>query len=111
LVQVKGRFGQLASQGNRTKLHKLFAHEIQIGDKTFDDLVWIKTNTPETTRAFLSLGSVQRAISELVEMKAEIEIDEARVYVKAVSSGKMIAKDFVLYTIVLGHHLNEFSKP
>jgi hypothetical protein len=98
-------------EGFNAKLHKLFAHEIQIGDKTFDDLVWIKTNTPETTRAFLSLGSVQRAISELIEMKAEIEIDEARVYVKAVSSGKMIAKDFVLYTAVLGHHLNEFSKP
>lgn len=98
-------------EGFNAKLHKLFAHEIQIGNKTFDDLVWIKTNSPETTRAFLSLGSVQSAISELIEMKAEIEIDEARVYVKAVSSGKMIPKDFVLYTTVLGHHLNEFSKP
>jgi hypothetical protein len=102
---------KLQYEGFSAKLHKLFEHEIQIGDKTFDDLVWIRTNSPETTRAVLSLSGVQSAVSELIEMKAVIDIEEARVYVKAESSGKMIPKEFVLYTTILAHHLSAFSEP
>jgi hypothetical protein len=102
---------KLQYEGFSAKLHKIFEHEIQIGDKAFDDLVWIRTNTPESTRAFLSLSGVQNAISELIEMKAVIDIDEARVYVTAESSGKMIPKEFVLFTTVLAHHLTAFSEP
>ena len=114
LVEIPHRSGisaKLQYEGFSAKLHKIFEHEIQIGDKAFDDLVWIRTNSKETTRAFLSLTGVQSAISELIEMKAVIDIDEARVYVTAESSGAMNPRDFVLFTAVLGHHLSAFSNP
>ncbi|MBN2525588.1 MAG: hypothetical protein JXR76_04280 [Deltaproteobacteria bacterium] len=71
-------------------------------------MVWIRTNTRKTTREFLSLVGVQSAVSELIGMKSVIDIDEAKVYVKAESSGTMIPKDFVLNAAILGHYLSVF---
>jgi hypothetical protein len=102
---------KLQFEGFSAKLHKLFEHEIQIGDKAFDDLVWIRTNSKEPTRAFLTLRGVQKAVSELIDMKAVIDIEEARIYVKGESSSAMTPRDFVLYTVVLGHYLSAFSTP
>lgn len=101
-----GISAKLQYEGFSAKLHKIFEYEIQVGDKSFDDLVWIRTNTREATAALLAIPGVRRAVSELIEMKAVIELEEARIYVTAESSASMSPKDFVLYTAILGHYLS-----
>jgi hypothetical protein len=54
---------------------------------------------------------VQSAVSELIEMKAVIDGEEDRIYVKADSGDTMIPKDFVLLTAILGPYLSAFAAP
>ncbi len=104
-----GIHAKLQFEGFSAKMHKIFQKEIQIGSKEFDDLVWIRTNTEAETRAFLSLSGVQSAISELIEMKAEIDIDDAKIYLKAESKGAIEVGQFLLHSAALAHYLAEFS--
>ena len=106
-----GIHARLQYEGFTAKLVKIFEHEIQIGDKQFDDMVWIRTNTKDEARAFLSLSKVQGVIMEIISMKGEIDIDDAKVYVKAEANPQLIPKEFVLHTAVLLHLLAGFSSP
>lgn len=58
---------------------KVFKKEIQTGDKEFDDLVYITTDTPEETKAFLTKDDVRNAIALNIDTAGSIEIDGARV--------------------------------
>ncbi len=102
---------KLQYEGFSAKMHKIMQHELQIGDKAFDDLVWIRTNTEPETKAFLSLSGVQAAITELIDMKSEIDIDGAKVYLKAENKGNIQVRMFILYSAVLVHYLSEFADP
>ncbi len=102
---------KLQYEGFNAKVIKIFQHEIQIGDKKFDDMVWIRTNTEKETQAFLSLTGVQSAIMELIEMKAEIDIDGAKIYLKAENKGTIEVRQFLLHAAALVHYLSEFAQP
>ncbi len=102
---------KLQSEDFGAKVIKIFNKEIQIGDKAFDDAVWIRTNTELTTRAFLSLSGVQSAIMMLIEMRAEIDIDDEKIYVRANSKQPIDVKPVVLNTAILLHYLTEFASP
>jgi len=106
-----GMHTRLQFENFGAKLKKIFEHEIQIGDREFDDMVWIRTNTKPETRAFLSLSKVQTVVMELISMSTEIDIDDAQIYTKATSKGKLIPREFLLHTAVLMHLLDEFSSP
>ncbi|MCP4606414.1 MAG: hypothetical protein GY847_38885 [Proteobacteria bacterium] len=102
---------KLQYEGFSAKMHKIFQHELQIGNQAFDDLVWIRTNTEPETKAFLSLTGVQTAIMELIDMKSEIDIDGAKIYLKADSKGNIEVRMFLLYSAALIHYLSEFAEP
>lgn len=58
---------------------KVFKKEIQTGDKEFDDLVYITTDTPDETKAFLASDEIRAAIALTIETAGVIEIEGARV--------------------------------
>lgn len=58
---------------------KLFKAEIQTGEKSFDDLVYISTNTSEATQAFLGSQEIRDAIALTIETGGALEIDGDRV--------------------------------
>jgi len=106
-----GIHARLQFEGFGAKMAKIFEHEIQIGDKAFDAMTWIRTNTKDETRAFLSMSKVQAVIAELIAMKCEIDIDNAKLYVKAESNKALAPREFILHVAVLLHLLTEFSTP
>lgn len=106
-----GIHAKLQYEGFGAKINKLLNEEIQIGNKTFDDMVWIRTSTKEETRAFLSLSGVQAAIMELIDMKSMIDIDDAKIYLKAETKGSIPVRMLLLYTAALAHYLAEFATP
>lgn len=100
---------RLQYEGFSAKMAKLLNEEIQIGNSEFDDLVWIRTSTPEETKGFLSLSGVQAAIMELIRAEASIDIDLAKVYVKAEKRGPLDGRQIALFTAALAHHLAKFA--
>ena len=58
---------------------KIFKKEIQTGDKAFDDLVYIATDTPEATRAFLASDDVRKKLELCVETGGSLEVNGTRV--------------------------------
>jgi hypothetical protein len=63
---------------------KVFKKELQTGDKEFDDLVYITTDTPETTAAFLESTDNRNAIALSIETGGAIEIEADRVVAHSV---------------------------
>jgi hypothetical protein len=55
-------------EGLMSTLKKLFSKELQMGEKAFDDVVYIATDTPTETASFLSSArvrdTIRRAVSE-----------------------------------------------
>jgi hypothetical protein len=101
----------LQYEGLKAKMVKIFEKEIQVDDKEFDEAVWIHTNTPDTAGAFLRLSGVQSAILSMISMNGEIDIDDAKVYVKVEQSKPIDTKQCILQTAILLHYLTEFSAP
>jgi hypothetical protein len=58
---------------------KVFKKELQTGDAAFDALVYISTDTPSETAAFLSSEGTRKALAEAVEDGGPVEIEGARV--------------------------------
>jgi hypothetical protein len=53
-------------EGLVTSLKKLFTKELQMGEKAFDDVVYISTDTPVETASFLSSARVRETIRRAV---------------------------------------------
>jgi hypothetical protein len=106
---ASGIHAKLQHEGFSAKLNKLFEQEI--GNEAFDNMVWIRTSTKDETRAFLSLSGVQAAIMELIDMKAAIDIDGAKIYLKAETKGSIPVQQLLLYSAALAHYLSEFAAP
>jgi hypothetical protein len=104
-----GMHTKLEGEGLRAKFMKIFEHELQVGNKAFDDKVWIHTNTLDITRGFLSLSGVQTAVAEIIDMGGEIDIDGAKVYCKTSNKGPIEVRMFLLFTAALLHYLSEFT--
>jgi len=65
-------------------LVKVFKKELQTGDAEFDKLVYVSTDTPERTSAFLT-PEMRQAIAFTIDMGGTLEIDNELVV--AVSGG------------------------
>jgi hypothetical protein len=102
---------KLMHEGLGAKLKKLVEKEIQVGDKEFDNAVWIRTSTKPTTTAFLALSGVQSAVLELIKMNSEIDINEEKIYIVATNKGPIDVQTWVLHVAALLHYLAEFSNP
>jgi len=101
----------LVHEGFKAKVTKIFAEEIQVGDSDFDPKVWIRTDTPEETGAFLRLSGVKSVLLKLIDMQSEINIHGAKIYVITHGSLAIDVKQFILQTGILLHYLSEFSRP
>jgi len=76
---LKARFGK---EGMLNKLGKLFKKELQTGDAGFDKAIYISTDTPDETRAFLANDEVRAAIQLSVETGGPITVDGAAVTIE-----------------------------
>ncbi len=100
---------KLLKEGLKAKFTKIVEKEIQVGNKAFDDAVWIRTSTNKETAAFLAQNGVQSAVMELIEMNGEISINQHKIYVEATNKGPIEVQMFVLHTAALLHYLTAFS--
>lgn len=66
-------------EGFGAKVTKIFKKEIQTGDATFDDAIYIATDTPDATKAFLDNEAVRGAIATCVIGSGSVEIAGASV--------------------------------
>ena len=65
-------------------MSKLFSKELQTGDREFDDAVFIKTKTPDTTSKLLESERVRKVISLSVITAGAVEIDRNHVHMTLV---------------------------
>jgi hypothetical protein len=77
--KVKASFSK---EGLGAKVIKVFKKELQVGDKTFDDAVYVSTDTPEETSAFLRSNDIQTTILMAVMDGGSIEIDGTKLRAK-----------------------------
>jgi hypothetical protein len=73
-------------EGVLDKVVKIFKKEIQVGDKTFDDAVYVSTDTPAETAAFLQSQSIQNTILMCVMGGGSIEVTQNQVIARIPSS-------------------------
>ncbi len=73
-------------EGIGAKIVKIFKKEIQVGDKTFDDAVYVSTDTPNETSAFLKSERMQNTILMCVMSGGFIEIEGRTVRAKIPAS-------------------------
>jgi hypothetical protein len=71
---IKATFSK---EGLGRKLLKLFQKELQTGDTRFDAAIFISTDTPDATKAFLDAPDVREAIGSSVCNTGPVEIDGA----------------------------------
>lgn len=86
------------------KLVKIFKKELQTGDPHFDDEIYISTDTPDETKAFLEADNVRAAIGLLVTTGGPIQIEGTQVTVALlgdIADGEEPAEVAVLARAVL----------
>lgn len=83
-TQIQASF---AREGFTKKLVKLFKKELQVGDPTFDDLVYISTDTRDATAALLAAEDLRGVIKQLLLAGGGLSIDGDKVTISAVVEG------------------------
>jgi hypothetical protein len=71
-----------SKEGLVNKLVKLFKKELQVGDKTFDDIVYISTDTPAETAAFLQSPEIQNTLMLACSAGGSVTIEGQRLVAK-----------------------------
>ncbi|MCY1053951.1 hypothetical protein [Nannocystis sp. SCPEA4] len=82
LPEVPAVQASFSREGITKKIFKLFKKELQVGDGTFDDIVYVSTDTPEQTAALLTSPDVRALILHAVDGGGAIEIDGKQVVLK-----------------------------
>ena len=72
VAPLQATFGR---EGLRHRVGKLFTKELQVGDRGFDDAVFIRTNTPEETAAWLASPDVRAVILVVVSTGGDVAIE------------------------------------
>lgn len=80
---------------------KVFKKELQTGDKEFDDLVYVSTDSPEATAAFLQKPEIRRAIGLCIETGGPLEIEGTRMVGTIVGHDKKEDPDLVTIAAAL----------
>lgn len=94
------------------RIVKLFREEYQVGDKDFDDAVYIADEHREATQAFLSVDGVREAVLVLLrEEFAKLELEPTHVHYQARHRGAFDPKRLGLLTamVALGRHLDAMA--
>jgi hypothetical protein len=78
-TEVRARF---VKQGWAERAKKVFVKEVEIGEKGFDDAVYIATDTPDAVRTLLKNARSQQALVALVKKDAIIDVSGTSLVVK-----------------------------
>jgi hypothetical protein len=78
-TKVRARF---VKQGWSELAKKVFVKEVEIGDKGFDDAVYIATDTPDTVRMLLGHARAREALVALVKKDAIIDVSATELVAK-----------------------------
>jgi hypothetical protein len=73
---------QFVKQGWSERAKKVFVKEVEIGEKGFDDAVYIATDTPDTVRTLLGHERARAALIALVKKDAIIDVSETELKAK-----------------------------
>ena len=69
---IRARF---VKQGWAELAKKIFVKEVEVGERTFDDTVYVATETPDAVRALLGALRVRQAVLALVERDCVIDVE------------------------------------
>lgn len=90
-----------------------FLREVQVGDKLFDDAVFVVTKKRELTKNFLQSSSIQAAILEIIataeKQNNSVTIRGGEVITKVFSRRFETVSLAELQTCILLHHLDDFA--
>lgn len=95
-------------EGITQKAIKLFKREIQVGDRKFDDAIYISTDTPQLTAALLENEGVKGAIIELASTGGLLRIADNTVHFADQSKVKIQASTVHLRICMLLHLIEVF---
>jgi hypothetical protein len=87
LPQPTSLVASFGKEGVLKKIVKLFSKELQVGDPTFDEKVYISTSDPDKTARFLQNQDVRNLIVEFVGEGGAVEIEGTKVMIYAVNTG------------------------
>lgn len=77
-TSMRARF---VRQGWAELAKKLFVKEVEVGEPSFDDAVYVATDTPDAVRALLAHGRVREALVALVSKDCIVDVGGADVVV------------------------------
>lgn len=69
---IRARF---VKQGWAELARKIFVKEVEVGERTFDDTVYVATETPDAVRALLGALRVRQAILALIGHDCVIDVE------------------------------------
>lgn len=73
----------LRREGLTTKLDKIFGEQdIEVGQPDFDGRYLIQGNDPQAIRTFLTRPRVQRLLDEVIDSRAQLELEERHLRVR-----------------------------
>jgi len=70
-TDIQARF---VKQGWAELAKKIFVKEVEVGEASFDDAVYVATATPDTVRAWLGAARVRQAILALVQSDCVVDV-------------------------------------
>lgn len=101
-----GFAARFVKQGWAERAKKLFVQEVEVGDKRFDDAVYIATDAPDAVRAFLQHERVREALVALVQWDCVIDVTSTELVVSVddaiARSEDEAAEALALYAFLAG---------
>lgn len=101
-AEVRARF---VRQGLAQEAKKLFVKEIEVGDKTFDDAVYIATDTADATRTLVNVPRVREALVALVKAGCQIDASAKELVVSQSDAGSVGKEEQTAQVLALAAHL------
>ena len=93
---LPGKTGVRASFGKESLKHtfiKLFKSEIQVGDPSFDDAVYISTATEAATKRLLASGQFQNGVLGFVATGGDVAVQDDTVTLRTRSADEHVEPD------------------
>jgi len=105
---------RLKPEGFIDKLAKLKRAEVQAGDPLFDDLIFVKTKTPEKVKRLLAMAGAQEAAMEIFSegmetKRARIIVEQETLKVRAVVDDAMRGHWVQLHMLIFAHYLESVA--
>lgn len=91
------------------RLIKLFRHEVEVGDRLFDDFVYVKTRERPQALSLLRSSGVQSTLIDLVGRYDSIDLARGAVQIRHAATEQVLAADAMLAACALLVHLDRIT--